>query len=273
MRRLVILLTVCLWPLSLFLNNNFPDFLKTIVPGITIVFSYLMIKRGSSKYLLPFLVIPFVEPKLAVFPVFVSIFTIFLTRKKTTRTLWLFMFASLLILFFQWKSFYGQTIFTRNIEAEHVLIEKGNLYHSVFLARVFQNKLRIYLDQFSNNMFSITDPNNYFFGFHPRELVRDNENLKKFPFVSLIFVLLGVYYYKGLKTSKFIVLIFISSLVSLSILKIFDRADFVLWLPLSLVMIHGIYKLEKWPTLKLVLYILFFVFATFQLLRLFLGYT
>src|SRR6266852_3553694 len=161
LKKLAAVLILITWPISLFLNNTFKDFIS---------------------YLLPFL-----NPKFAIFPL---IFVLIYFRFKKP----LLILISVIILILFAKPFYVQTIFITNNDAKQQLIQKGNLYNSVFLARLFQNKARIPMDKFSNNFFALTDPNNYFFGFAPGQIKVNNQNLLKFPFLSLPFLLIGLYH-------------------------------------------------------------------------------
>lgn len=163
-----------------------------------------------------------------------------------------------------------KTVFQQDYQAEQRILEKINLYPTVFFARVYQNKARIYLDKASNNFLALTDLNNYFFGFHPRQII-GNQNLKKFPFVSIIFFLAGLYFFNRLKYKKLILQITIPSLIYLMLLDNFDRIDVLLWLPISLVILGGldIVSLSKyWKYTASA----FWIFTVPQLLRIFLGY-
>lgn len=164
-----------------------------------------------------------------------------------------------------------KTIFVKDYQAEQRVLDKINLYPSVFYARVYQNKGRIYLEKINDNFFALTDPNNYFFGFHPREII-GNQNLKKFPFISVIFFFTGLFFFKDLRHKKNIFVLGGVSLIYLSLLENFDRVDLLLWLPISLVTIHGVEIFSKnkkyWKPGALV----FWVFTIPQIIRIFLGY-
>ena len=163
-----------------------------------------------------------------------------------------------------------KTVFVNDYQAEQRILDKINLYPTVFFARVYQNKGRIYLDKITDNFFALADPSNYFFGFHPREII-GNQNLKKFPLVSIIFFLTGLYYFKSLKHKKFILIYSSISLFYLSILENFDRGDFLLWLPITLIILHGLninYKNKYWDYIALI----FWIFTIPQIARIFLGY-
>lgn len=162
------------------------------------------------------------------------------------------------------------TIFRQDYQAEQRILEKINLYPTVFFARLYQNKARIYLDKASNNLLALTDLNNYFFGFHPRQIV-GNQNLKKFPFVSIIFFLTGLYFFNRLKHKRLILYLVLPSLAYLVLLENFDRIDVILWLPLSLIILGGLEIVsgnKYWKYTK----IIFWVFTVPQLVRIFIGY-
>jgi hypothetical protein len=118
---------------------------------------------------------------------------------------------------------------------------------------VFQNKARIVTDKFSINLTALIDPGNYFFSFHPREGVVNNQNLIKYPFLTIIPLLIGLIYFKKLKYYKFIISIFFSGIFSLSFLEIFDRSDFLLWLPITIFFIHGINQIYNYKKRRLFL--------------------
>lgn len=163
-----------------------------------------------------------------------------------------------------------RTVFHQDYQAEQRILDKINLYPSVLFARVYQNKARIYLDKISNNLFALTDLNNYFFGFHPRQII-GNQNLKKFPFVSIIFFLAGIYAFNKLKRKKFILQLSVFSLIYLVLLDNFDRIDILLWLPLSLIILGGleIVSVSKYWKYTVTA---FWIFTIPQVIRILLGY-
>lgn len=174
----------------------------------------------------------------------------------------------------QLNKFHGEnftnTVFRQDYQAEQRILEKINLYPTVFFARVFQNKAKIYLDKAGNNLLALTDLNNYFFGFHPRQIV-GNQNIKKFPFVSIIFFLVGLFYFSNLKHKRFIMLLLIPSLIYLSFLESFDRIDFLLWLPLTLIILGGLEIVQNSKYWKYTV-VIFWVFTIPQIIRIFMGY-
>lgn len=171
---------------------------------------------------------------------------------------------------FSWQAL-TKTVFAQDYQAEQRILDKINLYPTVFLARVFQNKARIYLDKISDNFFALTDPSNYFFGFHPRQIV-GKSNLKKFPFMSIVFFLAGVFFFNKLKQKKLILVWIVLALLYLSLLQNFDRVDFLLWLPLSLIILPGLEIVSRQVKYWRYIVVVFWVFTLPQIIRIFLGY-
>lgn len=266
MKKVILVLVFLFWPLSLFLHNTFATFLATLALGLFVYLSFLLFRAGFKLYTLPLLFIPFVEPKLSLLPVLVAGWGVL--RDRGGRLPFIVLGLALLALLVNFSQFRGQTVFTQDYEAEQRVLTKINLYPTVLLARVFQNKARIYLDKVSFNFFALTDLNNYFFGFHPREIVLENQNLKKFPSAGIIFFLLGLYYLGRYHNKGFVVPLVFCSLISLVILKIFDRTDFILWIPLGLLLVHGTDMLKN-KFLRMLLFGIFVVLTLVQLLRLF----
>jgi hypothetical protein len=214
---------------------------------------------------LPILFIPFFEPKLALIPLGIAMLELF--QFKIKKMPMIFLFLSLIVFLISWKEYSGQTIITPDYEARQAVIRKTQLYKTVFMARLFHNKARIRIDKFNDNFFALSDPNNYFFGFHPRQIVIDNQNLGKFPFAALPFVLFGIYHLNKSKDKRFIINTFIVGMFSLSLLKIFDRNDFILWLPISLAFVHGVKQFGKKHKASIIFFLLFILFSIPELIR------
>ncbi|MBI4059140.1 hypothetical protein HY404_02785 [Candidatus Microgenomates bacterium] len=266
MTRLIIVLSLIFWPLSLFLANTVGDFVKYFFPVLLLILSWQLFKKNNSLFLWPTLLIPFFEPKLAVLPLLLGVMNL--------KRHWLFIGATAIVLAFNFKAFWGQTIFKADYEAQQEIIGKSYLYPNVPLARLFQNKGRIYVNKFTANFLALSDPNNYFFGFHPREIKVDNQNLRKFPFLGIMFMLLGFYYLAQLPQKKFVMVLLTASFISLTVLNIFDRHDVILWLPLSILYIHGVKEFSTkkwwWHRLNRGFYVVFIIFTVWELIRLFL---
>ena len=218
------------WPISLILHNQNLDVVKYILPAILLLVSFLMYKKNKENYFLPTFLIPFIEPKLAILPFLITL----LGKKKS-----IFIFISLIPLLIFMKPFWGQTIFIKDYEKRQEVIRNTYLYPNVITARIYQNKVKIITDKFNGNLFALIDPNNYFFAFHPREITQDNQNINKFPFITIIFFIIALFNIEKLKNKKFILITLLASVLSLSVLTNYDRNDFILWVPVSLLILSG----------------------------------
>lgn len=236
-RNIIVILSLFSWPLNLFLANTPGDFLKYLIPLVLLSLSYYLHRKKADYFYAPTLLIPFFEPKLAIFPILFVLHRFYFSKNK--RISYYPLILSILVFSSVWPSFKEQSIFTYDYQARQEILREINLYPNPLLARIFQNKARVYTDKFVDNLFALTDPNNYFFAFHPREISVTNQNLDKYPFLSIFLFLIGIIYFAKNKDKQFIVSAFISGVVSLSLLSSYDRHDFILWLPISLVLIAG----------------------------------
>lgn len=142
------------------------------------------------------------------------------------------------------------------------LIKKIGLFPNRNFARLEQNKLTPIISKYNLNFFSLLDPNNYFFGLHPRENVIPNQNLIKFPPFSIIFFLTGLYLWSGLKHHRFIFSLSLVSILILSFLNIFDGLDLILYLPLALIIRHGLLKFNQNKSFLITPTLLLFCFVS-----------
>lgn len=168
-------------------------------------------------------------------------------------------------------NYFRQSILSPDQQAPLIINTKRSLYSNDFLGRFFNNKITFIWGRFKANFFALIDPNNYFFGFHPREIVRENLNLDKFPFISVIFLLYGLYRLNLMKQGRgFLLLFFI--LVCLLSLANFDKVDFILYPVLAVFMVHGIGQMrtEK-PKLFITTAFLLIIFSIPQYLRAFVN--
>lgn len=253
-----------MWPIALILRNWNLDIIKYILPGVLLLISFFMYKKGKKYYFLPTFLIPFIDPKLAILPFLITLFG----KNKN-----IFILISLIPILIFFKSFWGQTIFIRDYEKTQEIIRNTYLYPNVITARTYQNKVKIITDKLNGNLFALIDPNNYFFAFHPREIYVNNQNLNKFPFITIIFFIIAFFNLEKLKNKKFILITLIASLFSLSILTNYDRNDFILWVPISLMLFAG-YKmfLDIVPKKHVsFLNMLIIAFSLWELIRIFLA--
>lgn len=269
-RNIIIFLCLFSWPFNLFLANTRTNFFSYLIPLTILVVSYFLWTKRKGYFLLPTLVIPLFEPKLALFPVLL-IATDMLYSKNLRKFLILFV-LSMVVFAFVWKPFKGQTIFTLDYQARQQVLRNITLYPNPLIARMFQNKARVYSDKFISNLFALTDPNNYFFNFHPREITITNQNLGKYPFLAIVFALIGILVLGKSENREFIITSFVSLIISLSVLNSFDRNDFILWLPISLLIVEGVKYFFGLRNKNLV-YVFSAVFILFCLIQFLSNYT
>ena len=128
--------------------------------------------------------------------------------KKTIIIISLILWPLNLILNFNKLHFSTQSVFAHDYQGEQLVLRNTELYPNILMARVFQNKPRIYINKYASNFFALTDLNNYFFALHP-EPISGNVNMFKYPFLDLVFFLFGIYYFTKSKYKKLILLILI----------------------------------------------------------------
>lgn len=231
MNKVVYLIAaICLlfWPIGLYFSIPLPEYSRYLFAALVVA--------ASFRWNFILLMLPFIDPKLAlVSPVF------FLLRRQSSK----YLVLSTLVLFITWFGFYQQSIFIPDHEARQAIISKAFLYPNPFLARTFQNKLTPFITKAESNFFALVDPNNYFFGFHPSEILLDNLNLTKFPTFAIFFFLYGLIKIKNIKNLRHLAGISCGLILSLSLVKNFDRIDLVLLPPLFYLVFHGIISLKQ----------------------------
>lgn len=169
------------------------------------------------------------------------------------------------------KNYYRHSIFSSNDQAVLTINSKRSAYPNDLFGRLFNNKVTYIFGRFKANFFALTDQNNYFFGFHPREIVRQNMNLEKFPFISMVYMVYAFYRFNALKRAKELTALFFILVVFLSLAN-FDKVDFVLYPIFAIFMIHGITQMEKEkPTLFFTTSLLLILYAVPQYLRAFIN--
>ena len=189
--------------------------------------------------------------------------------KKTVIILSLILWPLNLFLNFKGLSFSRELVFKNDYQGGQLILRNIQLYPNIPLARTFQNKPRIYFNKYVGNFFALTDPNNYFFALHPVPIT-ENLNLHKYPFLDIVFFLAGIFYIVKSKYKNLIPALFIPSLIFLSALKNFEGFDFILYFPISLLIINGIDVMEsKNKKLFGFFSVTFILFAVPEILRAF----
>jgi hypothetical protein len=251
---IVVGLVIFFWQLNFFLNSNTEDTIHFFLPSILLFCAFTLFKDRIVKRNILLATIPILNSSLILLP------TISLLFKNKKLGYLIFGLIMTLVIFFGGKVFFGSSIFYFEHNDQQKIIRQGYLYPNIYLARLFQNKPTIYKDRFLFNFFSVIDPNNYFFGYHPRQITADNQNLQKFPFLSLSFFLIGLFH-SVLKRKWFLVSLLII-FINLALLKNFDKTDSLVWMPISILVIEGIYNfVKKINFQKRLLLLIFFIFT------------
>jgi len=139
-----------------------------------------------------------------------------------------------------------ETIFYPITETEKIDFEKKLALDTSQLKRFYYNKMTIYKDRYLKNFLVLMDLNNYFFAMHPREDVTGVDYRFKYPFWTIIFLIstIGV----TVKNKKYIKiwLIILVEILILSFFKKVDGLDFILFIPISWLLILGVINLFGW---------------------------
>ncbi len=224
-------LVLVFWPLSLIISNQ-TDWTTFALPALVILFDYFLYQKGFKYSHLVLLLIP------------------------------------LAVLFSSPKAFYTYSVFTPDPLRFDTLIKKINLIPNRNLARVFENKTTVPVEKYLSNLFLELELNNYFFALHPREIIGENQGLQKFPFLALFPFLYGLFLLPKHKDSKWIITIFIISILAVSFINNPDKFDFVLYLPVSLICLLGIKAfINHSPKLSLLIFPPFLLISLFELAR------
>lgn len=237
--RIMKLLIAAMWPIAILAHNTPRNALEYLLPAFFLFLAYFFQSKNKDWWGIPVIIITIVSPKLAIFPVL--FFALLMVSSKTKRTLLgVYLFCALFVSAIFSQQFIGQTVIQITHDEKQSVIQQTNLYDSVFVARLMHNKVRIVGDKVIDRFFALTDPNNYFFGFHPRQIQINNQNLQKYPFVAIIFFVAGLLGYNTIKEKKWLFISLFALLVNLSLLTVFDRNDAILMLPVTLITINGV---------------------------------
>ena len=138
------------------------------------------------------------------------------------------------------------TIFYPITEEEKWNFEKKLALDTSSFKKFYYNKTTIVKDRYMKNFLVMTDLNNYFFGMHPREDVPGVDYRIKYPFVTVVFLILAIK--ATIKNKKHIKVWFLllGEIMLLSFLKQIDGWDIVLFFPLTYLLIVGSKELNKY---------------------------
>jgi len=138
------------------------------------------------------------------------------------------------------------TIFYPITDLEKIDFEKKLALDTSGLKRFFYNKTTIYKERYLKNFLVLTDLNNYFFEMHPREDVAGVDYRLKYPFWTIVFLISAIEITVKNKKYLKIWLIILFEIWFLSFFKRIDGLDFILFIPISWLLILGAINLFKW---------------------------
>ncbi len=160
-----------------------------------------------------------------------------------------------------------KSIFESDYQARQLVLRNINIYPNIPLARFFQNKLVIISNKYFDNLFDFLDPNYYFFGSHPREVV-NGQNYIRLPLLVILPLLFFIFKFKG-KYKNIIAYLFLLAIVMLSFFANHHMLDFLLW-PFFFVAIYlGLIEMFNSQKKLTILFFLLILFEIFYELRLF----
>jgi hypothetical protein len=160
-----------------------------------------------------------------------------------------------------------KSIFESDYQARQLVLRNINIYPNIPLARFFQNKLVIISNKYFDNLFDFLDPNYYFFGSHPREVV-NGQNYIRLPLLAILPLLFFIFKFKG-KYKNIVAYSFLFAIIILSFFANHHMLDFLLW-PYFFVAIYlGLIEMFKSHNKLTTLFLLLILFEIFYELRLF----
>lgn len=133
------------------------------------------------------------------------------------------------------ESLVPHSVFASDYQGRQLILRNINLYPNIFLARLFQNKALVVTNKYFDNFFDFIDPNYYFFGSHPREVV-NGQNYTRLPLFAIFPILWFLLWSRG-HHKKIILSVLTFSILIFSFFTNHHVYDFVLW-PIFLYMIY-----------------------------------
>lgn len=139
-----------------------------------------------------------------------------------------------------------ETIFYPTTQEESLDFQQKLALDTSQIKRFYYNQTTIIKERYFKNLLVLVDLNNYFFEMHPREDVARVDYRFKYPFWTVVFLIsaIGV----TIRNKKYfkIWLILLFEILILSFFKKVDGLDFILFIPISWLLILGAINLLKW---------------------------
>lgn len=137
-----------------------------------------------------------------------------------------------------------ETIFYTNDAEQITLMEKLGLDNSQ-IKPIYYNKFTLIKDRYVRNVLVLLDTNNYFFQMHPREDVPNTDYRAKYFYLAIVLLIAAMV--ETARNGKHwkVWLILLVGILIISIFRKLDGIDFVLYFPLSFLMISGLKTINK----------------------------
>jgi hypothetical protein len=113
------------------------------------------------------------------------------------------------------------------------------------IKRFYYNKTTVFKQRYLSNFLVLTDLNNYFFIMHPREDVPGLDYRFKYPFVTILFLIIAIKVTINQKKYFKIWFLILSEMMVLSFLKQLDGFDLLLYIPITFLLYLGAKELTK----------------------------
>lgn len=235
-----VIFVVIFWPLSFLISNKLAWYSYFLATSILILDYFLYSLNYQYHYFL-YLVFPLIHPAYLLCPFF-ALPLIINTNKNTQKNILIYGIILFCIAIFSWKPFLNSSIFIPDLLAKDTLIKNISLIPNRQFARIFENKASIPLKKLKTNIFESFDLNNHFFAFHPQELSM-GQNLTKFSFLTIVPFLIGLFFVNEQKQKKWLLFVLFFTIISIGFINNQNKFDLLLFVPISIICIHGLKKI------------------------------
>jgi|WetSurMetagenome_2_1015567.scaffolds.fasta_scaffold41667_2 hypothetical protein len=253
---IITFLTITFWPLSLILANGQTWAVYLLASAVILVDWFLYLKKFPYHYFV-YLVLPLIHPVFLIFPFAMLLFNF----RDLKKPFFLASYGLILVVvsLLSYKTFYNYSIFTPDPLAWDTLNKKISFIPNSYMAKIFENRTTIAQNKFKSNFFLSLDLNNYFFSMHPREIMGDNQNLNKFPYLAIIPFLLSLFFIPENKHKKWLLTTIFAAVITLGFINNPDKFDILIFVPFFLLCFYGLKKITTLPNLYFWLFSLLFI--------------
>lgn len=139
-----------------------------------------------------------------------------------------------------------ETIFYPVTEDESWNLEKSLALDTSRVKRFYYNKTTIIKSRYFKNFGAMIDLNNYFFAMHPREDIPGMDARIKYPFAAILFLIMVIKVTVEKKKYGGLWGLIFGLILLLAFLRQVDGWDFILFFPLTYLLIIGSKEFNKW---------------------------